>query len=50
MTSPRERGQLEWIEEDRLTASCVANQEARAIATIVALDLDRREFAVECHL
>jgi hypothetical protein len=37
---PRQRCQLKWIEKDGLAAARVANQEARTIAAIVAIDLD----------
>jgi hypothetical protein len=46
---PCERCQLKWIEKDSLAAARVANQEARTIAAIVTIDLNRSEFAVEFH-
>ena len=43
------RGEFEWVEEHASAAAQIADHQARAVAIVVAIDLDRGEFTTQLY-
>jgi hypothetical protein len=44
MANPAQRGEFEWVEQGFAPAAQVADEQARAVASVIAADRDCREF------